>query len=207
MGLTSITEFSTTADSAFRYTNMIGALLDAGVRVSLLHGDRDYVCNWFGGEAVSLAIPHSRKAQFNAAGYAPVSLLPIIPDQTAVGQVRQNGKLAFARVYQAGHEGPYYKPAVYFALFQRSILGLDLATGIIPATNGYSTSGPASVRDVNRVPPSGPPQVDNELIECYVDAVPILNDTLDPRCTPNQYAALMDGTAVVKNRIVVSPAA
>lgn len=33
-------------------------LLDAGIKVYLMYGDRDYSCNWYGGEAVSLALEY-----------------------------------------------------------------------------------------------------------------------------------------------------
>ncbi|KAG9692005.1 alpha/beta-hydrolase, partial [Aureobasidium melanogenum] len=42
----------------------LGQLLDRGVKISLLYGDRDYQCNWFGGEAISLAINSSISSSF-----------------------------------------------------------------------------------------------------------------------------------------------
>jgi hypothetical protein len=132
--------------------------------------------------------------------------MTLIPGQSVTGQVRQYGKFSFARVYQAGHEGPYYKPAVYLAAYQRTILGLDLATGLTVVGNGYSTTGPASVRNVNNVAPAGPPGVDLAAVECYVDATPL--GFPDSRCTDAQLAALQDGTYVINSdRIVVQPAA
>ena len=41
----------------------IGQLLDNGVKVALVHGDRDYICNWLGGEAVSLDVPYLQAHQ------------------------------------------------------------------------------------------------------------------------------------------------
>ena len=32
---------------------------------------QDYICNWFGGEAISLALKYPHKKEFAAAGYAP----------------------------------------------------------------------------------------------------------------------------------------
>ncbi|KAL8858639.1 MAG: hypothetical protein Q9178_004933 [Gyalolechia marmorata] len=79
----------------------LGELLDHGIGVTLMYGDRDYMCNWIGGENVSLAIPYSLAADFQRAGYQPVQV-----NETYVGgQVRQCGNLSFARIYQAGHEG------------------------------------------------------------------------------------------------------
>ena len=39
------------------FIESLGALLDQGIDVTLMYGDRDYMCNWIGGENVSLAIP------------------------------------------------------------------------------------------------------------------------------------------------------
>ena len=67
-------------------------LLDRGVHVSLVYGDADYICNWFGGEAVSLAVNHTQKAQFNAAGYTP-----FLVDGVEYGETRQYGNFSYAR--------------------------------------------------------------------------------------------------------------
>jgi carboxypeptidase D len=185
--------FTLTADITRGYTHEIATLLDAGVKVALLHGDRDMRANWFGGEAVSLAIPYGRAGAFAAAGYAPI-LVPFSPQG---GLVRQAGSFSFARVFQAGHEMPYYQPAVALTLFARTVLGLDAATGLKIVTEDYSTAGPKDVRNVT----VGPPAPAQGPVECYVDAP-------SGRCTGAQIAALAAGTAVVNgDRIVVNPAA
>jgi len=194
--------FFATADNLRGYTGELAYLLDAGVKVALIHGDRDFRCNWFGGEAVSLAIPWSRKNNFAAAGYAPLAV-PLSPQG---GLTRQLGPLSFSRVFQAGHEVPYYQPATALTIYTRTLLGLDVASGTRPSNarygGSYSTNGPRDVRDVTVGPPA-PPQGP---IECYVDVAPLNNSPV--RCTEAQLAALRAGTAVVGgDRIVVSPAA
>lgn len=67
----------------------------------MVYGDRDYQCNWFGGEAVSLAINSTSAGGFASAGYADVQTNA----SYVGGLVRQHGNLSFTRVYQAGHEG------------------------------------------------------------------------------------------------------
>jgi carboxypeptidase C (cathepsin A) len=78
----------------------IAYLLDSGVKVALMYGDRDFACNWIGGEEVSLAINYSMSNEFRKAGYTP-----ILSTIGIGGQVRQYGNFSFSRVYQAGHEG------------------------------------------------------------------------------------------------------
>jgi carboxypeptidase C (cathepsin A) len=60
--------------------------------------------NWFGGEAISLAMEYTHSDEFRAAGYTPMMV-----DGTEYGEVRQYGNFSFARVYEAGHEIPYYQ--------------------------------------------------------------------------------------------------
>lgn len=78
----------------------VSYLLESGVKVHMMYGDRDFACNWLGGEAVSLAIQYSGSENFKNAGYAPVISLSGVG-----GFVRQYGNFSFSRVFQAGHEG------------------------------------------------------------------------------------------------------
>lgn len=97
--------FQTTGD--FIYPNFLedlNMLLDAGVRVALFYGDADYICNWFGGQAISLAVNYTHSTEFAAAGYEPFTV-----DGTEYGEVRQYGNFSFLRIYEAGHEVPFYQ--------------------------------------------------------------------------------------------------
>ncbi|KAK8165630.1 Alpha/Beta hydrolase protein [Phyllosticta citrichinensis] len=111
-------------------------LLENGVRVALYYGDADYICNWFGGEAVSLAVNYTHAARFRAAGYAP-----FVVDNTEYGAVRQYGNFSFLRIYNAGHLVPYYQPLASLEMFRRSIEGLDVATGIQMAGAEFGSKG------------------------------------------------------------------
>jgi carboxypeptidase C (cathepsin A) len=113
-------------------------LLDSPVRISLIYGDSDYICNWFGGEAVSLAANFSGAEKFRAAGYTPM-----IVDGVEYGETREYGNFSFTRLYEAGHEVPYYQPLASLALFNRTINMFDIATGETKLTADYSTNGTA----------------------------------------------------------------
>jgi carboxypeptidase C (cathepsin A) len=80
------------------------SLLDRSVRIVLYYGDADYICNWFGGEAVSLAVNYTHAARFRAAGYAPYVI-----DGTEYGAVRERGNFSFVRIYESGHQVPYFQ--------------------------------------------------------------------------------------------------
>lgn len=99
-----------TCDEAFNLTGdfvrgdsllNLGTLLDKGTNVAMVYGDRDYQCNWLGGEAISTSIDWKASSKFSQAGYAELRTNA----SYVGGLVRQFGNLSFARVYQAGHEG------------------------------------------------------------------------------------------------------
>ena len=114
-------------------------ILNNSVRVALYHGDADYICNWFGGQAVSLAVNYTHSAEFQAAGYEPFVL-----DGVEYGEVRQYGNFSFLRIYEAGHEVPFYQPAASLALFSRVLGNVDLATGETALSGTYESNGTAT---------------------------------------------------------------
>jgi len=162
-------------------------LLEQGIKVTLVYGDRDYACNWYGGELLSLAIPYANAASFASAGYAPV----VVNDTYIGGQVRQHGNLSFTRVYEAGHEVPAYQPETAYRIFQRTLFNLDIATGKTSTLEhaDYSTQGPSDVYNITNEPVVDPGS------QCYV---------LDRgQCTDEQWETVMNGSALIKNWIVV----
>ncbi|KAF1915587.1 Alpha/Beta hydrolase protein [Ampelomyces quisqualis] len=165
----------------------LGYLLEEGIKVTLVYGDRDYACNWYGGELLSLAIPYANASSFAAAGYTD-----LVVNATYIGgQVRQYGNLSFTRVYEAGHEVPAYQPETAFKIFQRALFNLDVATGTISTseTPDYSSKGRNDVYDITNEPVTDPGS------QCYV---------LDQgQCTADQWETVMNGTALIKNWIVV----
>ena len=169
----------------------IAYILDHGVRVAMMYGDRDYACNWVGGEGSSLKVPWSHQSEFADAGYTPLVLSPV----RSGGLTRQWGNFSFTRVYQAGHMVPSYQPEAAHETFMRAVTGRDIATGTVDlqevAASGeqYSTDGPGDtwwkLNDVLPQPSA----------ECYV---------LDlGRCSGPEIDSILDGTAIVKDWIVV----
>ena len=185
--------FSSTADMARGgLVEDLAYILDHGVRVAMMYGDRDYACNWVGGEASSLKIPWNHAQDFEDAGYAPLVVSPV----HSGGLTRQYGNLSFTRVYQAGHEVPSFQPEAAYKIFMRAVTGRDIATGEVDldevaAKTGeqYSTHGPSDTwwmkSDVLPAPAR----------ECYIWDV--------ARCSDEEVKWIMDGTAIVKDWIVV----
>jgi cathepsin A (carboxypeptidase C) len=61
-------------------------------------GDKDFVCNWRGGEAWTNNLEWSGKQAFNQANYTEFA-----PNGKSVGQFKEVENFAFLRVYDAGH--------------------------------------------------------------------------------------------------------
>ncbi|KAI4264676.1 MAG: hypothetical protein L6R35_007288, partial [Caloplaca aegaea] len=101
--------------------SQLAYLLFLGVWVALVYGDRDYICNWLGGEAVSFSIATQSPAYapFYSAGYADI----VVNSSYVGGAVRQYGNLSFSRIYNAGHLIPAYQPETAFTVFTRIIMG------------------------------------------------------------------------------------
>ena len=75
---------------------------------------------------------------YSSAGYVNVTT----PDQIVHGQVKQAGLFSHVRVYESGHEVPFYQPVISLSIFERAIAGKDIATGQKTVGRGYKTVGP-----------------------------------------------------------------
>eukprot|EP00212_Chloropicon_laureae_P004984 CAMPEP_0197500330 /NCGR_PEP_ID=MMETSP1311-20131121/61465_1 /TAXON_ID=464262 /ORGANISM="Genus nov. species nov., Strain RCC856" /LENGTH=514 /DNA_ID=CAMNT_0043046083 /DNA_START=148 /DNA_END=1692 /DNA_ORIENTATION=+ len=84
-------------------------LLEGGVKVLIYAGDMDFICNWIGNKAWTLALDWSGKAAFNAAKVREISL-PGEPEP--VGEARLAENFSFFRIFGAGHLAPMDKPKV-----------------------------------------------------------------------------------------------
>lgn len=162
----------------------LASLLDAGVRVGLIYGDRDYICNWLGGEAVSLALAQSvpnYSESFVSSGYAPI----IVNDTYIGGVVRQFGNLSFSRIYQAGHFVPAYQPATAFQVFARIIRGDSVSTGENIDLSTYNTTGDANATSSLNLPTSPEPT-------CWIRDIP-------DSCSEEQQSMILNGEGFVVN--------
>ncbi|GAB7347521.1 hypothetical protein MBLNU459_g4420t1 [Dothideomycetes sp. NU459] len=176
----------------------LAGLLEMGVRVALIYGDADYVCNWLGGQAVAFAVaallpdypasnassrgstPQTYLSGFNAAGYADI----VVNSSYVGGAVRQWGNFSFSRIYDAGHMVPYYQPETAFTLFTRIIDGTDLSTGEPINLSNFTSTGPRNATHTNSVPSQPSPT-------CWVRAI---NST----CSTTDVQAMLAGSGVVE---------
>ena len=131
---TNFSEFSGAVGTAFGNTGDdardsgtvedLKSLVAAGVTVALYAGDADYICNWLGVEAVAAEVGVTG---WEGAGYVDVAT----SDGVVHAQTKQAAKFSFTRVYESGHEVPFYQPLASLEMFERAIKGLDIATGTV----------------------------------------------------------------------------
>ena len=174
------------------YINDLASLLSQGIRVALIYGDRDYACNWLGGEAVSFSVAGALQpdyAQWYNAGYAPI----IVNSTYIGGVVREFGNLSFSRIYDAGHLVPAYQPETAFTVFTRVIEGTSVSTGESMNLTSYFTEGDSNSTHTNSAPSMASPT-------CYLRAV-------ESTCATSQAAALVDGQGVIINGVWYSNSA
>ena len=161
----------------------IAELLNSGIRVGLMYGDRDYICNWLGGEAISLAVAAQAAGTyaslFPAAGYAPI----ITNTSYIGGVVRQYGNLSFSRIYDAGHSVPAYQPETAFEVFARIMTGTSVSTGAAVDLSVYNTTGPLNATHTNTLP-------DSPEATCWLRNIP-------ETCTDDQKNMIIDGQGVI----------
>lgn len=181
----------------------IAYLLSKGVRVALMYGDADWICNWLGGQAISLEVAKLVRPlpspgppgfpptpglnpyadAFPAAGYADI----VVNSSYVGGAVRQFGNLSFSRVYDAGHLLPYYQPETAFTVFTRIIQGTEISTGDVVDLSTFGSEGPQNATHTNKVPDQPDPT-------CWVRA---WNST----CTTDDTEAMLAGKGIVANGI------
>ena len=132
------TAFGTTGDDGRKLQTVADMLklIEANLTVLAYFGDADYVCNWIGGEVVAEEIG---APNFGKAGYTNITTT----DGIVHGQVKQAGKFSFLRIYESGHEVPFYQPLVSLEMLERALKGLDMATGKQVVGKNYLTKGTA----------------------------------------------------------------
>jgi len=109
-------------------------LIAAGIQVILYYGDADYNCNWLGGQVVAELI---EAPGFSKAGFTNITT----SDDIVHGQVKQAGLFSFIRVYESGHEVPFYQPLAALEIFERALKQVDIATGREKCKHDYLTIG------------------------------------------------------------------
>ncbi|KAH9992500.1 serine carboxypeptidase [Russula compacta] len=106
--------FNAAGDHLHSSMDYVGALLARQVRVLIYVGTYDWICNWVGNEAWTLALEWHGQRDF-----AALPLREWQVDGHVAGKTRSAHGLTFATVDAAGHMVPYDKPTEGLALINR----------------------------------------------------------------------------------------
>ena len=86
------------------------------LEVLVYSGDKDWICNWRGGEAWTMGTKWEHQMEFKDQNYELWRV-----DSSPAGEMRQFGNLHFLRVYEAGHMVPLDQPKNALAMIDRLI--------------------------------------------------------------------------------------
>jgi carboxypeptidase C (cathepsin A) len=118
-----VTDFSCFKTDSRSLLPQLSSVVQSGIRTLLWHGDADYICNWLGGQAAANEVSFSGTSSFNNKGLTPYN---VNGKQAAL--YKQVGNFAFMRVFGAGHEVPYYQPALALQVFKQTVFGEPLVS-------------------------------------------------------------------------------
>ena len=80
-------------------------------------GDKDFICNWRGGEAWTNAVEWSGEAEFNKVEYKDWTV-----NGKAAGALKVYKNFKFLRVFNAGHMVPMNQPVNALAMLKDFIM-------------------------------------------------------------------------------------
>ncbi|KAF9527913.1 serine carboxypeptidase [Crepidotus variabilis] len=106
--------FSLSMDMAQPTYLYVAQLLERGVKALIYVGANDWICNWVGNEAWTLALEWSGQDYF-----IDLPLRDWQVEGIVAGRTRSAGGLTFATITGAGHMVPYDKPKESLQLVQR----------------------------------------------------------------------------------------
>jgi len=92
-------------DWMVNYQNKLPDMLKDDIDVLIYAGDADFICNWYGNKAWSLALDWSGKDAFNAQEDKTFMV-----NNAAKGELRSANGFTFFRMYEAGHMTPMDQP-------------------------------------------------------------------------------------------------
>ncbi|PWY90212.1 putative carboxypeptidase S1 [Aspergillus heteromorphus CBS 117.55] len=109
-------KFAYTGDNARSFLPALSDVVQTGINVLLWAGDADWICNWFGVQAVANAVNFSQQDAFRRA---PLQSYTV--DGVGRGEYKSAGNFTFLRVFEAGHEVPYYQPETALQVFSQMV--------------------------------------------------------------------------------------
>ncbi|KAI2465142.1 putative carboxypeptidase S1 [Annulohypoxylon bovei var. microspora] len=115
--------FFYSGDDARSFLGQLSDVVQSGVKVLSWTGDADYVSNWYGTLDVAHAVEWSGKEMFASKTLEPYTL-----NGVEKGTFKAVDNFIFMRVYEAGHNVPFYQPELSLQVFKQ----LMETGGVVP---------------------------------------------------------------------------
>ncbi|BDD60985.1 hypothetical protein MAP00_006071 [Monascus purpureus] len=97
-------KFSKTGDNSRTFLPTLSQVVRTGIQVLIWAGDADWICNWLGVQDVVNAVAFPGTLEFRRK-----PLVPYTVGGEAKGTFKAVDNLSFLRVFEAGHEVPFYR--------------------------------------------------------------------------------------------------
>ncbi|KAF4231793.1 hypothetical protein CNMCM6457_005092 [Aspergillus fumigatiaffinis] len=107
-------KFSQTGDNPRSFLSTLSDVVKSGINVIVWAGDADWICNWLGNYEVANAVDFPGQSKFKAKDLAPYTV-----NGVEKGTFKYVDNFSFLRMYEAGHEVPYYQPEASLQVFQQ----------------------------------------------------------------------------------------
>jgi len=154
--------FNITGDSGRTMLPQLQTLVNSGLKTLIWAGDADIVCNWFSMRNTVLAMDWYGKEKF-----AKVKPRKMTINKMPVAEFSYLDNFTFAKIYEAGHEIPAYKPHASFEIFKQ-VINMEQLHSV---TGTYPRPGPGYCHDPDApgVPwPRHGRHIDNVLNNLYL---------------------------------------
>jgi cathepsin A (carboxypeptidase C) len=102
-------------------SSKVTQILNSGLDVLVYSGDKDFICNWRGGEAWTNAVDWEGKDAYLNQTYQDWKV-----DEKVAGELKSYKNLKFLRVYDAGHMVPMNQPEAALAMLNEFTSGAVL---------------------------------------------------------------------------------
>jgi carboxypeptidase C (cathepsin A) len=90
----------------------LARVVNSGVRTLIWTGDADWICNYLGALQSAEEVRYPGQAKFKSA-----KLQPYTVNGTSKGLYKQVENFSFMRVYESGHQLPYYQRELALQVF------------------------------------------------------------------------------------------
>ncbi|KAF8270899.1 carboxypeptidase S1 [Lactarius quietus] len=107
-------DFVYSGDYARSFLPELTDVVQSGLPVVIMSGDRDWICNMDGVQDYIAKIQFDQSGQYNST-----SLMPYTVDGVTYGKYKSAGNFSYMIVYEAGHEIPAYQPLVTLQAFSQ----------------------------------------------------------------------------------------